>query len=302
MKWIAMLLALCASGVMAQVSSPEAQQFGDRPAAFDKQYVASYKDIYCAGFVSHERFNAANHVVGGRRSPESIHFSLNETVFLAGSGYRVGEKYAVIRDLQDENRNGLYPNQHKEFVRLGHTYAELGHVRVTSLENGYAIATIEASCQSIVPGDVVIPFRDRGSLVVPLRSIVFPVFGVPTPARHGHIVASSDFDNIFGTHKQVYIDLGSKSGLKPGDYLRISRSYDPAAMPAVDKLMLSTPRYDDSQRGAIQTPSKSMKNWPSKGVGEMVVISVTPDTATCLITLALEELQLGDIVAPENER
>lgn len=302
MKWLAMLLALCAGGAMAQAPSPDAQSFEHTPASSGTQYVASYKDVYCAGFISREQFSSRNHVVGGRRSPEVIEFSLNEIVFLAGSGYQVGEKYEVIRDLRDQNRNGLYPNQHKEVARLGHMYAELGHVRVTGVENGYAIASIEASCQAITPGDVVIPFREKDSLVVPLRTIPFPIFGVPVPARHGHIVASSDFDNIFGTHKQVYINLGSKSGLKAGDYLRISRSYDPAIMPEVDKLLLSAPRYDDAQRRTNETPPKTMKNWPPKGLGEMVVISVTPDTATCLITLAVEEIQLGDLVALETER
>jgi hypothetical protein len=45
-----------------------------------------------------------------------------------------------------------------------------------------------------------------------------------------------------------------------------------------------------------------MKNWPVKGLGEMMVISATPETATCLVTMALENLQVGDSVAPESER
>ncbi len=45
------------------------------------------------------------------------------------------------------------------------------------------------------------------------------------------IVMASEFDYIFGLHKIVYINLGSRAGLKPGDYLRISRTYDPGKMP-----------------------------------------------------------------------
>ena len=302
MKWMAMLLALCAGTAVAQMPSPRVEASEIRPAPAGREYVASYKDLYCAGFLSHEHFDFGDRVIGGSHSPETTHFGLHETVFLAGSGYQVGEKYTILRDLHDENRGSLHPEMQKDINRLGHLYAELGQVRVTGLENGYALAKIEASCESIVPGDIVIPFREKTPLTVPPRSFEFPIFGVLVPPRHGRIVASKDFDNIFGTHKPVYINLGSNEGLRPGDYLRISRSYDPAAMPAVDKLLLQAPRYDDSQRDAKEVPPKTMKNWPVKGVGEMVVISVTPETATCLITLALEEIELGDIVAREERR
>jgi hypothetical protein len=45
-----------------------------------------------------------------------------------------------------------------------------------------------------------------------------------------------------------------------------------------------------------------MKKWPPRGVGELLVISVEPDSATCMVALALEDLQLGDLVALETER
>ena len=37
--------------------------------------------------------------------PRSDHFTAKETVFLAGSGYEVGERYAVIRDVRNPNRD-----------------------------------------------------------------------------------------------------------------------------------------------------------------------------------------------------
>ncbi len=63
-----------------------------------------------------------------------------------------------------------------------------------------------------------------------------------------------------------------------------------------------TPGYDETQRHPLIISPKSMKNWPVKGLGEMMVISATPDTATCLVTMALENLQVGDLVSPETER
>jgi hypothetical protein len=128
------------------------------------------------------------------------------------------------------------------------------------------------------------------------------VFGVALPQRHGMIVMGSEFDHIFALHKIVYIDFGSRAGLKPGDYLRISRSYDPAKMPEGNKLSLDGPSYDETQRHPLIVSPKSMKNWPVKGLGELMVLSTTTDTATCLVTMATEYLQIGDLVSPESER
>jgi len=304
MKWQAILLVLWASAGVAQQNLPASQSVGSSEAVsvLGFGYQTSYKDVQCAGFISRERFAPGRAVQGGSRSPEVNHFTAKDTVFLAGSGYAVGDRYAVIRDVRDPNRDEYSTGQNKQLNRLGHLYAELGHLRIDGIENGYAVATIEASCQPIVVGDVVIPFRDKGSFAVQPRTTRFQVFGVALPRRYGTIVMSSEFDYIFGLHKIVYINLGSRTGLKPGDYLRISRSYDPDKMPEGNRLSLKTPGYDLTQRHPFIISPKSMKNWPVKGLGEMIVLSATPETATCLVTMALENLQVGDLVAPEDER
>lgn len=304
MKWQAILLVLWVSAGVAQSNLPASQPTDSSGAVsvLGFSYKTSYKDVNCAGFISRERFPAGRTVQGGSRSPEVDHFTAKDTVFLSGSGYQVGDRYAVIRDARDPNHYEYFAGQNKQLNRLGHFYAELGHLRIDRIENGFAVATIEASCQPIVAGDVVIPFRDKGSFVVEPRTTPFQVFGVALPRRHGMIVSSSEFDAVFGLHKIVYINLGSRIGLKPGDYLRISRTYDPDKMPEANRLTLDAPGYDDTQRHRLVVSPKSMKNWPVKGLGEMMVISATPETATCLVTMALENLQAGDLVTPESER
>ncbi len=304
MRWQAILLVLWASVGVAQQNLPAAQSAGSSGAGsvLGFSYQTSYKDVYCAGFISRERFRTGRVIQGGSRSPEMSHFTAKETVFLAGSGYEVGSRYAVVRDIRDPNRYEYFKGQNKQLDRLGHLYAELGQLRIDRIENGYALATIEASCQPIIPGDMVLPFRDKGSFAVQPRTMPFQVFGVTLPRRHGMIVMSNELDYIFGLHKIVYINLGSRAGLKPGDYLRISRTYDPDKMPEGNRLTLETHGYDATQRHRLIVPPKSMKNWPVKGLGELMVISATSETATCIVTMALENLQIGDLVAPEDER
>jgi hypothetical protein len=291
MKWRALLLVLCWVSVgVAQQNLPASPSVGSSKAlsVLGFGYKTSYKDVYCAGFISRERFHTGRTVQGGSRSPEVDHFTAKDTVFLAGSGYEVGNRY--------------FKGQNRHLNRLGHLYAELGQLRIDGVENGYAVATIETSCQPIVAGDVVIPLRDKGSFAAEPRTTPFQVFGVALPRRHGTIIMSAEFDANFGLHKIVYINLGSNAGVKPGDYLRISRTYDAGKMPEINSLTLSVPDYDDTQRHPFTVSRRSMKNWPVKGLGEMMVISVTPETATCLVTMALENLQVGDLVAQESER
>ncbi len=305
MKWRALLLVLCwVSAGAAQQNLPVSQSVGSSKAVsvLGFRYKTSYKDVYCAGFISREHFASGRAVQGGSRSPEEDHFTARDTIFLAGSAYEVGNRYAIIRDVRDPNRYEYFKGQNKQLNRLGHLYAELGQLRIDGIENGYALATIETSCQPIVAGDMVIPFRDKGSFTAEPRTTPFQVFGVALPRRHGTIIMSAEFDNNFGLHKIVYINLGSNAGVKPGDYLRISRTYDVAKMPEINRLTLDAPGYDDTQRHHLIVSQRTMKNWPVKGLGEMMVISVTPETATCLVTMALENLQVGDLVAQESER
>ena len=233
MKWQVMVLLLWASAGVAQQNLPAPRLADHREAAsvFGFSYQTSYKDVNCAGFISRERLAVGRTIQGGTHSPEVDHFTANDTVFLAGSGYEVGGLYSVLRELRDPNRYEYIAGQNKRLAHLGHLYAELGHLKIDHLENGYAVAKIEVSCQPIAVGDVVVPFQDKGTFSAQPRTIPFQVFGVALPRRHGTIVMASDFDYIFGLHKIVYVDLGSRAGLKPGDYLRISRSYDPDKMP-----------------------------------------------------------------------
>lgn len=298
MKWKAILLVLWAGAAVAQ--QPVSNQ---RDASYGFSYQTSYRDVYCAGFISHERFNTARAIQGGAQSPEEINFTLHETVFLAGSGYEPGERYTVLRDARDMNRYEYLAGQNRRVDRLGRVYFELGEVRVERIVNGYAVARIENICQPMVPGDIVVPYHEKGNFTVEPRSTPYQIFGVPLERPHGSIVMSKDFDFFFGLHKVVYIDLGSNDGLKPGDYLRISRSYDPKLMPEGTRVTLLGARdYEDTQRDPITISPRAMKNWPIKGLGEMIVLSTTPHTATAFVTMALEDLQVGDLVSVESER
>ena len=96
--------------------------------------------------------------------------------------------------------------------------------------------------------------------------------------------------------------MGANQGIHPGDYLRITRDYDPKTTPPVDRYSLYSPYEQDEAKDTIKLKKTDYKKLPSRGIGEMLVLSVTPETATGMITLALEDIQVGDVVEVQGKQ
>jgi len=298
MKKMSLLLALVLSvAVWAQDQPVPA---GNSPQSFatnrtEHQLAPTYTDVYCAGFVSKENIPMTNHVLGGLNSPHATKFEAHDTIYLAGSGYAVGNRYSVLRKVLDPNRQEMFPGQHKLLDSSGSEYAELGRVAVTHMEKDVAVAEIEFSCQPLMPGDFLVPFQEKP--VIQFRSTKknFEPFA-PFSGTAGRIIDGKEFDQLLGTGAKVYVNIGANKGLKPGDYLRVTRNYDPAKMDPIDRLSLAAPSRDDTVKNGPIVKNDDLKKLPFHGVGELIVLSVTPETATAMITFALEDIQVGDVV------
>jgi hypothetical protein len=292
------LMLLSALAVSAQQSSePETSAAAHVRVAEP----ASYADLNCAGFVTRESIPKNNTVVGGFDTPSEVLYAQKETVFLGGGGYEEGKNYAVIRELRDLNEYELFPGQFKAVKNMGQPYADIGHVKVTAIRGSIAIAQIEFSCQNMTMGDIVVPLAERPEVILPLPSGTrFPPPG--TSDLTARIVLARDFDSQVGYRNAVYINAGSGQGVKVGDRFRAMRSYDPDKIDPVDAISYQyRDIYDDTQKNFKQpfapfSSGKQNKVLPSKIVGELVVVSVTPTSSTLLVSNALETIDLGDMV------
>src|SRR5580704_13846634 len=146
-------------------------------------------------------------------------------VYLAGKGYQVGQKYAVVRELRDPNRYEIFTGQHALLKTMGQPYSELARVRIIDTRNKMAIAEIEMSCDPVNPGDYVIPYVEKPTPAFhpPLR---FDRFLPSNGKTTGRIVMAKDFDSEIGPGVKVYLNVGSNQGVKPGDYFRAVRTYE----------------------------------------------------------------------------
>jgi hypothetical protein len=174
-----------------------------------------------------------------------------------------------------------------------------------------AVAQVEFSCDSILPGDVAIPFAEKPKTNFHATA-KFDRFAPSSGKLSGRILLAKDFDAILGTGMKVYLNVGSNQGVKVGDYFRATRSYMADARDPVDSLSFAASIGEDTQKKLpsyghrllerSSGPSISVSDMPRRAVGEVVVIGVTPTTATGMITFALEDVHIGDDVQLDGDQ
>jgi hypothetical protein len=156
-----------------------------------------------------------------------------------------------------------------------------------------------SSCDGIVPGDIAVPFQERPR--PEFRRTKFEEFPDVNEKEAGRIVTAKDLDTILGVRRIVYLNIGEQQNVKPGDYFRIIRDYKSIAQDPVASQPFSSPVGDDTQKNPSQYDlSKNASEMPYQGVGELMVIATTADSATALITFAKWDIRLGDAVEPEE--
>jgi hypothetical protein len=153
------------------------------------------------------------------------------------------------------------------------------------------------------PGDTAIPFVEKET-VAPHGPLRFDRFLPASPKTSGRIVMAKDFDSQLGTGQKVYINLGSKQGVKIGDYFRAVRTYEADLKDPVDSLSFRAQLSEDTQKKQTtfdpamfekaNGPVIHVRDLPRRAVGEIVIIGVTDTTATGMIVFANEDVHAGD--------
>jgi hypothetical protein len=313
MKKTRLLLILCLAIAAHGQDSTKANQValvapaGTQPTTvsfpFERIQTPTAVDLACAGFVSKQLVPNANFVAGDLYTPSVTKNSNGEVVYLAGKGYEVGQKYTIVRELRDPNRYEIFAGQHTLLKTMGQPYSELARVRIIDTRSKMAIAEIEMSCDPVNPGDYVIPYVEKPAITFhpPLR---FDRFLPSSGKLTGRIAMAKDFDSEIGPGVKVYMNVGSNQGVKPGDYFRAVRTYEADLHDPVDSLSFKASTSEDSQaKQAVFEPNLlnktggpeiRVRDLPRRAVGEVVVISTTPTTATGMVVFAMESLHLGD--------
>jgi len=318
MKKTGLLLVLCAAlnGLAQTTASTSDQGAGAAPVMtagsfpFERVQTPTSADLYCAGFISEHAMPNANYVAGGLHTPIASKFENGDLIYLVGGGYQAGQQYSILRELRDPNEQELFYGQSKMLKMLGQPYSELGRVRILDTRSKMAVAQVEFSCDSVVPGDIAVPYADKTpiSFHPPVR---FDRYLPASNKTGGRIVMAKDFDSEIGTGAKVYLNVGANQGVKVGDYFRAVRSYDADLHDPVDSLSFKAAMSEDSLKyqpafepnflTRTKGPAIHVADMPRRAVGEIVVLSTTPTTATGMIVFSLEDIHVGDNVELDEQ-
>jgi hypothetical protein len=314
MKKAALLLFLLPALALAQDGSSDAAPEGTVPTSvtfpIERVQMPTKADLYCAGFIGNHVASQSKFVAGGWDSPFTTQYANGEPIFLNGKDYQLGQEYSVIREVIDPNRYEMYTGQWAAIKAAGKPYAELARIQIVDTRHKMTVARIEFSCDSVLPGDYVVPFVEKPASVFhpPIR---FDRFAPSNGQVNGRIVLAKDFDSQLGTGGKVYINIGSNQGLKVGDFMRAERSFEAVEHDPVDSLSFDAYITDASsvnqptmRRDFLTRPKGSevdVAEMPRKGVAEIVIIGTTPTTATGMIVFSLETVYVGDRVELDQQ-
>jgi hypothetical protein len=253
-------------------------------------------DMYCSGFITTQRVPEAHYIVGGQNSPDQVHYAgTTDRVFIWGAAdLKAGDRLEILRHVKNPNRSERFRGEKAAIKQVGEPYFERGYVRVLEVQKNVAIAVPDLSCGDIIPGDLAIPFVEREQPV--FRAVSLDRYAVPNGKVTGRILMANEFDSLLGTTKKVYLNIGEDKGLKVGDYLRVTRTYDYKYRDYESGLSAKATETEDMMNHPPKFPKGNVKDWPRLTLGDMVVLHVHPRSATAMILTTLEDIRVGDWV------
>ena len=276
----------------AAVSSAQnAQQAPPAPAQAD------FTTVNCSGFVTDQKVPDGIRLISGEQSNYKITFGRGDRVFInrgQDKGVRVGDRFSVVRAHEDTNEVQWFKWQGKLMKAMGTAYSDAGQVRVINVQPKVSIAEVTFSCGYMVRGDILQPYQDRPA----------PPFKDPAPFDHfapvsgkpvAMVVTGTDFTQLFGRNHAIYVNLGTKQGVKVGDYFRVFRYQG-----SMSETVPQTRGYQYTMYGFGTAPARyEWNDLPREVLGEGIVINVSNNSSTVMITYSTMEIRAGDYVEIE---
>jgi len=250
-------------------------------------------DVYCSGYITTDRIPENHYIVGGQNSPDQSRYAGgSDAAFIYGTGFKEGERIQIVRRVRDPNHYEMFKGQRSDVAKLGQPYFDVAIVRIVHVERNVSVAVPELNCTDIVVGDLAIPFVEREK--PPYRNVKVDRYVAATGKTTGRIIMANEFDSYLSSNRKVYLNIGADKGLKVGDYLRATRSYDYKYHDPVDGLSSKAVTYDETQLKPPKPPRGVEREFPRLTLGDMIVLHVHPRSATAMILTSYEDIHVGD--------
>jgi hypothetical protein len=253
--------------------------------------------MYCSGIVTTEPVATDFYVITGPESEFRVGYEQGGFVYLnrgASQGVNVGDQFLVTRPVTDKMHVEWFAWQASLLRAMGQPYADIGRLRVVSVQPNIAIAQVVSSCGLMQRGDLVQPFVERPAPQFKTAG-AFDRFAAPSRRAQAMIVATGALSHLAGSGSIVYVNLGSAQGAKVGDYFRIFRYAGEG-----NERVYQTRGAAYGMYGFGSTPVPyNAADLPREVLGEGIVLRVGPNASTVLVTLSQREIYAGNYVELE---
>jgi hypothetical protein len=284
------LTMLVFAGAAAAQSQP---QFGGASAGPD------YTAANCSGFISDQKVPDEIRLISGEQAEYKVVFARGDKVYVnrgQDQGVRVGDRFMVVRHERDQLTENInwFKAQNKLLKQMGTSYIDAGQVRIVNVQPKVSIGEVIFSCDYMQRGDILRPYVERPQ--PPYKDAgtfdhFAPVSGKPV----GMVVSGRDHADEYGLNSSVYINLGSAQGVKVGDYVRMFRHQGEPG-----ETVPQTAGYQYYLVGFGSAPAKyTWKDLPRELLGEGIVLNVSRNSSTVLVTFSSVEIFGGDYVEIE---
>jgi hypothetical protein len=219
--------------------------------------IADQTDLYCSGYIEADHVRSDLWIAG--HEIERVALAEGDVIYLSAGrdqGLHAGDEFAIIR----ETRRVDHPVTGD---RMGTLIRRLGKARIMLAHDKSATAVIQMSCEDLRKDDELVPWVEvegpqRHSL--PAFERYDPSF---TGGYVGYIVAVQDNLGSAGSGHTIQVDIG-QGGVKVGDVLTLYR--------------------------------ENTGDLPRMKLGQAVILTVRPESATAKIIMLVREATVGDRV------
>src|SRR5437899_2526645 len=269
----------------------------DAPQAAPQQRPIEYSAGNCSGFVTDQRVPDEVRLVSAEQSNYKIVFARGDYVHInrgQDKGVRVGDRFSVVRPDKDPTDVPWFKWQAKLLKAMGTPYIDAGQVRVVNVQPKVSVAQVIFSCDYMQRGDILQPYQDRPA--PPYKDpAAFDHFAPVSGKPVAMVVGGRDYSQSYGKLSPVYVNLGSNQGVKVGDYFRIFRYQGSMA-----ETVPQEKGYQYTMYGFGSAPSRyEWNDLPREVLGEGIVINVSRNSSTMVITFNSVEVYAGDYVEIE---
>jgi hypothetical protein len=188
----------------------------------------------------------------------------------------VGTEYRVIRPANELFLTHRYQGQIWDIRKVGQPYEDVAIVRVTHVNPEGAVARVTFSCETVFPGDTLVPFQPRAVPDYTVSKPLDPFAPLDKNKQNGRIVATRHNQGYIGNGNVVYLDVGEAGGAKVGQRFRIYK-------------VLS----------AHSTGFLTSQRTPPETIGEAIVLSVQSKSCVAMVVASYREISTGDYVQAE---